>query len=40
VKYAFLESLMPEYVGNTGAGFGKDIYTQTDYLEEGDVDGI
>lgn len=40
VKYGFLKSLMPAYVGNVGGGSGKDIFTLTDYVENGDLDGI
>ena len=40
VKYGFLESLLPAYVGNVGGGSGKDIFTLTDYVENGEVEKI
>lgn len=40
VKYAFLESLMPEYVPHATAGNGMDIFTLEDYIENGDLDEI
>lgn len=40
VKYAFMESLMPEYVEGTGAGSGKDILTLRKYIENGNLEGI
>ncbi|MBR1684416.1 MAG: ATP-binding protein [Clostridia bacterium] len=40
VKYGFLESLLPQYVNNVGAGSGKDILTLTDYIEHGKTDAI
>ena len=40
VKYGFLESLMPEYVSDCGAGSGKDIFTLRRYVERGELDGI
>ena len=40
VKYGFLESLMPAYVGNVGGGSGKDIFTLTDHIENGDLEEI
>ncbi len=40
VKYGFLESLTPAYVGNAGAGSGKDILTLKRYIESGDLDSI
>jgi len=40
VKYGFLESLLPMYVGNVGAGSGKDILTLSKYVESGELDSI
>lgn len=40
VKYGFVESLMPEYVAECGAGSGKDIFTLRRYVERGEPDGI
>ncbi len=40
VRYAFLQSLMPEYVENCGSGSGKDIYALKRYVDSGDVDAI
>ena len=40
VKYGFLESLMPEYVPECGAGSGKDIFTLRNYIENGELDKI
>ncbi|MBQ9211813.1 MAG: ATP-binding protein [Clostridia bacterium] len=40
VKYGFLESLMPAYTGNAGAGSGKDILSLTTYLERAELDRI
>ncbi|MCR5203901.1 MAG: ATP-binding protein [Lachnospiraceae bacterium] len=40
VKYGFLESLLPQYVQNVGAGSGKDILTLNKYIETGNLDGI
>lgn len=40
VKYGFLESLMPEYVTNTGSGSGKDILTLQKCIQSGQVDQI
>lgn len=40
VKYGFLDSLMPMYAGNVGAGSGKDILALTEYVESGDLDNI
>ena len=37
VEYGFLESLMPEYVADSGAGSGKDILSIKRYLETGDL---
>ena len=40
VKYGFLESLLPMYVGNVGASSGKDILTLSKYVESGELDSI
>ena len=40
VRYAFLQSLMPEYVNECGSGSGKDIFTLKRYVESGNLDGI
>lgn len=40
VKYGFIESLLPEYVADCGAGSGNDIFTLRRYVEQGDLDGI
>ena len=40
VKYGFLESLMPEYVSNCGAGSGVDISTLRRYVDNGDLESI
>ena len=40
VKYGFLDSLMPMYTGNAGAGSGKDILTLSKYIESGDLESI
>lgn len=40
VRYAFLQSLMPEYVEGYGSGTGKDIFALKRYMEAGDTDGI
>ena len=40
VKYGFLNSLLPAYVGNTGGGSGKDIITLTEYMESGDLESV
>ena len=40
VSYAFLQSLMPEYVSEYGAGTGKDVFALKRYIETGDTDGI
>ena len=40
VKYAFLESLLPEYVPRSTAGNGLDIFTLEDKVEGGDLEGI
>lgn len=40
VRYGFFGSLLPEYVGNTGPGSGKDILTLKRYMENGEMDNI
>ena len=40
VRYGFLESLMPEYIEECGAGSGKDIFTLKTYVENGNLDEI
>lgn len=40
VKYGFLDSLMPVYTGNAGAGSGRDILTLSKYVESGDLNNI
>ena len=40
VKYGFLNSLMPEYVNNVGAGSGKDILSLKRSLDKGDLERI
>ena len=40
VKYGFVESLIPAYVSNCGAGTGNDIFTLRRYVEQGDLDKI
>ena len=40
VKYGFLESLMPEYVSNYGAGSGVDIFTLRRYVKRGELENI
>ena len=40
VQYGFFESLLPEYVGDMGAGSGKDILSLKRYVESGDLDSI
>ena len=40
VRFAFLKSLMPEYVDDCGPGSGKDIYTLNRYITNGDLDNI
>jgi len=40
VRYAFLQSLMPEYVNECGSGTGKDIFTLKRFVEDGDTEGI
>ena len=40
VKYGFLNCLLPEYVKDTGAGTGKDIFSIDDYVENGEPDKL
>ncbi len=40
VRYAFLQSLMPEYVDACGSGSGKDILTLKRHVEKGNLEGI
>ena len=40
VKYGFLESMMPEYVSDCGAGSGKDIFSIRRYVENGDLEAL
>ena len=40
VKYGFVESLIPEYVSECGAGSGKDIFTLRRYIERGELDKV
>ena len=40
VKYAFMESLVPEYVNGSGAGSGKDILTLVKHVENGNLEKI
>ncbi len=40
VKYGFVESLIPEFVADCGAGSGKDIFTLRRYVESGDLENI
>lgn len=40
VKYGFVESLIPEYVGDYGSGAGNDVLTLRRYAETGDLDGM
>ncbi len=40
VKYAFLQSLMPEYVEECGSGSGKDIFALKRHIENGDTDSV
>lgn len=40
VEDGFLDSLMPAYVGECGAGSGKDILTLKRHLESGNTEGI
>ena len=40
VKYGFLDSLMQEYVSDSGTGSGKDILSLKKYVESGDLENI
>ena len=40
VEYGLLDSLLPAYAGNVGAGSGKDILTLTEYVENGELENI
>ena len=40
VRYAFLQSLMPEYVNECGTGSGKDVFALKKYAEDGNTEGI
>lgn len=40
VKYGFIESLIPEYVTDCGAGSGNDIFTLRRYIEQGQTDRV
>ncbi|MBQ9010606.1 MAG: AAA family ATPase [Clostridia bacterium] len=40
VRYAFLQSLMPEYVSKYGSGSGKDIFTLKRHIQNGNLEGI
>jgi len=40
VKYGFLDSLMQEYVNDSGTGSGKDILSLKKYVESGDLESI
>ncbi|MBQ1310611.1 MAG: AAA family ATPase [Blautia sp.] len=40
VKYGFVECLMPEYIADSGAGSGKDIFTLRRYVEQGELEKI
>ena len=40
VQYGFIESLMPEYVSDCGAGSGHDIFTLRRYVEKGKLEEI
>ena len=40
VRYAFLESLMPEYVPSATAGNRLDIFTVDEYIENGETEKI
>ena len=40
VKYGFLESLLPAYVEDVGAGSGKDVLSLRRFVEAGDLEGI
>ena len=40
VRYAFLQSLMPEYVDECGSGSGKDIFALKRHIENGDLESV
>lgn len=40
VRYAFLQSLMPEYVNEYGSGSGKDVFALKRHIENGNLEGI
>ena len=40
VRYAFLQSLMPEYVNDCGSGSGKDIFALRRHIDEGNLEGV
>lgn len=40
VKYGFVESLMPEFIPDSAAGTGNDIFTLRRYVEQGKLDNI
>ena len=40
VKYGFIESLMPSYVPKATPGYGLDIFTLDDHVENGNLEGI
>ena len=40
VKYGFLESMMPSYVPKSTASNGLDIFSLSNYIEEGDTDSV
>ncbi len=40
VRYAFLQSLMPEYVNDCGSGSGKDIFALKRHIEEGNLEEV
>lgn len=40
VKYGFIQSLIPEYVMDYGAGYGTDIFTLRRYVEAGQTEEI
>ena len=40
VKYGFVESMIPDYVPETTAGNGLDMFTLDEYVENGDLNGI
>ena len=40
VRYAFLQSLMPEYINEYGSGSGKDVFTLKRHVANGNLEGI